>query len=262
MTELTVGEFSRRAATLPDNRAGRGKNRVVLVEDDDNYRATLEHELIERDFAVRSFADAAGLLAEAEVAATADVLLLDWTLPRMPGIDLLSQLMERGIRAPVAFLTGRALTANEHLAFDRGAADFIDKARGFEVLVRRLVRLIETSRMSSAVQGDTTQWCGELWLRIGRAQWRGVDIDLTLCEFNVVQLLASNVGQWVTYRQIYDRMHYVGFIAGNGDDGYQSNVRSTIRRIRNTFRASDLEFAAIRNHVGIGYCWSDSAAAA
>jgi len=259
MAELNVGESSRRPATLPDNWAGSGKNRVVLVEDDDNYRVALEHELIEHGFAVRSFADAAGLLAEAEVAATADVLLLDWTLPRLPGIDLLSQLMERGIRAPVAFLTGRALTANEHLAFDRGAADFIDKARGVEVLVGRLIRLIETSRTPSAVRRDTAQRYGDLWLRIGRAQWRGVDIDLTLCEFNVVQLLASNVGQWVTYRQIYDRMHYVGFIAGNGDDGYQSNVRSTIKRIRNKFRANDPEFTAIRNHVGIGYCWSASA---
>jgi two-component system, OmpR family, response regulator ChvI len=262
MTELTVGEFSSISAPLPDNWVGCGKNRIVLVEDDDNYRAVLEHELIERDFAVRSFADAAGLLAEADVAATADVLLLDWTLPRMLGIDLLSQLMERGIRAPVAFLTGRALTANEHLAFDQGAADFIDKARGFEVLVRRLTRLIEISRTQSTVRSDTAQRCGDLWLRIGRAQWRGVDIDLTLCEFNVVQLLASNVGQCVTYRQIYDRMHYVGFIAGSGEDGYQSNVRSTIKRIRNKFRANDPEFAAICNHVGIGYCWSASAAAA
>ena len=260
MAELNVGESSRRPATLPDNWAGSGKNRVVLVEDDDNYRVALEHELIERDFAVRSFADAVGLLAEAEVAATADVLLLDWTLPRLPGIDLLSQLMERGIRAPVAFLTGRALTANEHLAFDRGAADFIDKARGVEVLVGRLIRLIDTSRAQSAVRKDTVQRYGDLWLRIGHTQWRGVDIDLTICEFNVVQLLASNVGQWVTYRQIYDRMHYVGFIAGNGDDGYQSNVRSTIKRIRNKFRANDPEFTAIHNHVGIGYCWSASAA--
>ncbi|MPZ29897.1 MAG: response regulator [Rhodospirillales bacterium] len=262
MAELNIGESSRPLATLPDNWAGCGKNRVVLVEDDDNYRVALEHELIERDFAVRSFADAAGLLAEAEVAATANVLLLDWMLPRMSGIDLLSQLMDRDIRAPVAFLTGHALTANEHLAFDRGAADFIDKARGVEVLVGRLMRLIETSRTQSAVRRDTAQRCGDLWLQIGRAQWRGVDIDLTLCEFNVVQLLASNVGQWVTYRQIYDRMHYVGFIAGNGDDGYQANVRSTIKRIRNKFRANDPEFTAIRNHVGIGYCWSAAAATA
>jgi two-component system, OmpR family, response regulator ChvI len=259
MAELNVGGASRHPASLPDSWAGCGKYRIVVVEDDDDYRVALEHELIERDFAVRSFADAAGLLANAECAATADVLLLDWTLPHTPGIDLLSRIMERGIRAPVAFLTGHAFTANEHLAFDRGAADFIDKARGVEVLVGRLIRLIETSRTQSASRSDTAQRYGELWLRIGRAQWRDVDIDLTLCEFNVVQLLASNAGQWVTYRQIYDRMHYVGFIAGHGDDGYQSNVRSTIKRIRSKFRANDPEFTAIRNHAGIGYCWSASA---
>jgi hypothetical protein len=50
--------------------------------------------------------------------------------------------------------------------------------------------------------------------------------------------LVSNVGRWVTYRAIYDCMHY-GFIAGGGDDGYRGNVRSAIKRIRNKFRDLD-----------------------
>src|SRR5580704_7546943 len=60
-------------------------------------------------------------------------------------------------------------------------------------------------------------------------------MGLTKREYKIVHLLVSNVGRWVTYRAIYDCMHYDGFIAGGGDDGYRGNVRSAIKRIRNKF---------------------------
>ena len=41
-----------------------------------------------------------------------------------------------------------------------------------------------------------------------------------------MRLLASNVGNPVTYRAVYDCMHHVGFIAGHGNDGYWATERS------------------------------------
>ena len=63
--------------------------------------------------------------------------------------------------------------------------------------------------------------------RVSRAYWDEADINLTLTEFNIVRLLASNVGNHVTYRAVYDCMHHVGFIAGSGENGYRTNVRSS-----------------------------------
>lgn len=257
MPETLANELSNVSAVPNPGWPGTNERLVLVVEDDTHCRETLEHELTARGFAVRSFPDAASLLVETALLARADVVLLDWMLPHMPGIELLSQLRLNGVRVPIAFLTGRALTANEHLAFDRGAADFIDKGRGFEVLFRRLRRLIEASNSECVAGGQTLQHCGELTLRpsIRRALWRGIDPALTLGEYNVVELLASNVGRSLTYREIYDRMHYAGFIAGSGDDGYQTNVRSTIKRIRTKFRLVDPGFSEIANQEGIGYCW-------
>ena len=57
-------------------------------------------------------------------------------------------------------------------------------------------------------------------------------------------------------------MPYEGFIAGVGNIGYRTNVRSAIRRIRNKFRECDPVFVEIENYAGFGYCWgSDSAMA-
>jgi two-component system, OmpR family, response regulator ChvI len=54
-------------------------------------------------------------------------------------------------------------------------------------------------------------------------------------------------------------MHYAGFVAGSGDHGYRSNVRSCIKRIRAKFHACDPDFDEIQNHMGFGYCWKTPA---
>jgi two-component system, OmpR family, response regulator ChvI len=256
MSEIDFSEASRVVAVPPKPWDAASSGRVIFVEDDDVYRETLDAELQQRCFDVRSFADATGLLAQPSLATQADILLLDWTMPVMSGIELLSHLRRSAPRVPVVFLTGRALTANEHIAFDQGAADFIDKSRGVDVLVRRLARLIDRNR-NGGMYSEPPQRIGELTVRprIARASWRGRELGLTFCEFNVVNLLSSHAGQWVTYRAIYDCVHYAGFIAGTGEDGYRGNVRSIIKRIRNKFRLIDAEFGAITNHDGIGYRW-------
>src|SRR5229473_632795 len=119
--------------------------RVALIEDDGDYRRALAEDLSDRGFSVQGFADGASFLQSPDAARDADVVLLDWGLPQTSGIDLLPQMRRRGIRLPVVFLTGRALTKYESLAFERGAADFIDKARGVDVLATRLRRAVKAA---------------------------------------------------------------------------------------------------------------------
>jgi DNA-binding response OmpR family regulator len=94
---------------------------------------------------------------------------------------------------------------------------------------------------------------------VSRAYWKDADLDLTLGEYNIVHLLVSNVGKYITYRAIYDRLRREGFIAGDGANGYRANVRSAIKRIRNKFRALDPTFDEIENYAGFGYCWKKPA---
>lgn len=238
---------------------GRGdgsRNRIVLVDDDPLYLEVVAAELDDRGFSVRSFGDGASLLAALDVVAEADAVLLDWTLPGLSGVDILERVRWSGLNVPVAFLTGRAPVNYERIAFEKGAVDFIDKTRGVELIAKRLARMVEIRRHSStnAVPPVT---CGAMTFQrlTKRAEWRGRDVDLTSTEYNVVSLLAENPGGVVTYRGIYDRMHYVGFMAGMGEDGYRSNVRSTVKRIRRKFMAIDSNFSEIVNHAGVGYSW-------
>jgi two-component system, OmpR family, response regulator ChvI len=232
--------------------------RILFVEDDDCFREVLSADLSDRGFDVQSFPDGASLLSALDARLDADLILLDWKLPKMSGIDLLPRLRQRGVNLPVVFLTGHTPSTHENLALDRGATDFIDKARGVDVLVRRLRRAVEAAKPAATdLQPDTRLVCGKLVLRaaVSRAYWNEVDVELTIGEYNVVHMLASNRGRYVTYRSLYDRLRYEGFLAGSGAHGYRTNVRTVIKRIRRKFVAIDPTFDRIKNYSNFGYSW-------
>jgi two-component system, OmpR family, response regulator ChvI len=236
---------------------GDSQVRLLFVDDDEDYREAVGAELVDHGFSVQGFPDGASMMDSLSAGLNADVILLDWSLPATPGIDLLPQLRRRGVVLPVVFLTGRATPANENLAFDKGALDFVDKARGVPILAKRLRLILESSKRPQEFEAEKILQRGRLVLkpRVSRAYWNDIDINLTLTEFNIVKLLASSVGDYVTYRAVYDCMHHVGFIAGSGEHGYRTNVRSCIKRIRNKFRESDPNFAEIENFPSFGYRW-------
>lgn len=88
-----------------------------------------------------------------------------------------------------------------------------------------------------------------------RAFWKERDVDLTISEFKIVKALADQSESFFTYRAIYDVVHYAGFAAGTGVEGYQTNVRSLIKRIRRKFEAVEPGWNGIQNYAGHGYRW-------
>jgi two-component system response regulator ChvI len=126
------------------------------------------------------------------------------------------------------------------LAFERGALDFINKSRGVPVIFKRLRMIAGPGRRGQRVEAEPERLVcqGRLTLRptVSRALWDGKDVDLTVTEYRIVELLAGQAGRFFSYRRVYDRMHYEGFLAGCGDDEYRVNVRSAMKRIRNKFR--------------------------
>ena len=193
---------------------------IVLVDDDDDFREVLSADLVDRGFSVSCFADGPSLLEAISKGVEAKVALLDLALPRMSGFELLSALRESGIGWPVVFLTGYSEVEWELRALDRGAIDFVDKARGIEVLTHRLRLVLEGQRQISATAIPEVERHGELALYTSteRALWRQRDVGLTILEYKLVTLLVSG-GPLQNYRAIYDTMHYAGFVAGSGSTG-------------------------------------------
>jgi len=232
---------------------------VALVDDDDLYRETLAAELGDHGFKVHAFADGESCLAALEQGLLAELVLLDWTLPGLQGFEVLRLLLAKDRNRPVIILTGRAPVERELDALRGGAIDFVDKARGVEVLVPRM-RLLVPSDIARSEPEPAPVTSGPLLLPHRRpAQWRGRDVGLTVVEQRIVGLLVAHAGQPVSYRAIYDQVHYAGFVAGDGERGFKLNVRTMIKRMRRKFQAIDPGFQAIRSIAGLGYAWESRA---
>lgn len=232
--------------------------RIIAIDEDDCFRDALSNELEPRGFSVTTFADGPSVLEAIDSLAVADLIVLDWDHSSSPGLALLHQLRRAGINTPVIFLTRRSIASNESVALENGAVDFIDKSRGHLILAHRF-RIVARTKVRTS-EREKTFSLGQLQLKtqISRALWTGIDLDLTVGEFKIVALLAANAGHHVTYRGLYDVLHYRGFIGGCGESGYKINVRSAIRRIRRKFEALDPAFDRIQNYTAFGYIWAQS----
>src|SRR5215471_4551694 len=233
---------------------------LLLIDDDDLFRESLGLNLVDEGYQVTSLSNGRDALAYLEDGGAADVVLLDWRMPNLTGIEVLRRMRRAGIAIPVIFLTVLSDDIYEEAALEGGAVDFIDKSRRLPILLKRLQLIAEGGRPAAEPEPPHPQSLrlGPLALRFDtyRAQWGERIVDLTLTEFRILTLLAEKAGRDVGYREIYDLVHGKDFIAGHGSEGYRANVRTFIKRIRKKFRDVDPDFDQIENYAGFGYRWT------
>jgi two-component system, OmpR family, response regulator ChvI len=247
---------------------GSDRRRIVVVDDDPLFLSTLTLNLEDAGFDVTAFTGSAAALDHLCAVRQPDALILDWHMPEMDGLELLQRLRARGLGVPAIFLTSLNQPIYEELALERGAVDFVEKSRSFSIILKRLRLITEGVKLPAAaavlvaaepLEGPPPSGPLELRADSCRALWHGREVPLTLTEFHVVALLADKAGGDVSYREIYDVVRGEGFIAGIGSEGYRSNVRTMVKRIRQKFRDLDPAFDALENYPGFGYRWRPAA---
>nr|WP_142849896.1 response regulator transcription factor [Telmatospirillum sp. J64-1] len=237
---------------------------VVLVDDDDLFRESLARNLADEGFNVVDFGDGPSALDYLLGGGQASLVILDWKMPAMNGIEVLRRMRDAKRDVPVIFLTALTDQIYEEAALATGAVDFVEKSRSFSIVKRRIELIMSGLKTGGAGEDgkaggdDNCLELGSLTLRLDthRAYWKGQELELTLTEFKIVHHLAARQGADVSYREIYDVVHGSGFIAGSGEEGYRANVRTFIKRIRQKFRNVDDGFEQIGNYAGFGYRWN------
>lgn len=228
---------------------------VVLVDDDQLFRESLSPNLADNGFAVTEFDGGGIALDYFGNGGNADLVLLDWRMPEIDGLEVLRRLRRENNTVPIIFLTVLDDEIYEEAALAGGAVDFVEKSRSLPILLRR-ISLILDGRKATEDRPEVGQFAElELLYDSKRARWKGDYVSLTLTEFNILIKLTDDAGRDVPYRDIYDLVHGQGFIAGSGSEGYRANVRTFIKRIRKKFREIDDTFDHIENYPGFGYRW-------
>ncbi len=242
--------------------------RILLVDDDELFRESLSMNLADAGFAVSEAETGAAALALLAAPPLPDLVLLDWKMPGMNGIEALRRMRENGLTLPVIFLTALSNQIYEEAALQGGAVDFVEKTRSFGILLKRINLILAGAKgaktagavgpaSAKAAETPGLRRIGGLELRRDshRAFWNGREVPLSVTEFKMVELLVTETGRDVSYRALYDLVHGDGFAAGYGEEGYRGNVRAFMKRIRRKFRELDENFDEIESYSGFGYRW-------
>jgi two-component system copper resistance phosphate regulon response regulator CusR len=175
--------------------------RVLVLEDEEKTRASIEEGLGLEGWIVRGTGTAAGAIALLDREAF-DLLVLDWMLPDGDGLDVVQHLRRRGQQIPVLILTARDSVNDRVAGLERGADDYVSKPFAFAELLARSRALLRRPILST---GQYLQ-CGDLQLdtRARVAVRNGEEIPLTPREVDTLEYLLRYQGQIVT-REMLER---------------------------------------------------------
>ncbi len=120
--------------------------RVAIVDDEENIGRTLQLILEHEGYAVAVFLNATDFRKSAE-ARRADAFLFDVCLPDGNGIDLVRELRQQGITAPVVMISGHGTIADAVEATRAGAFDFLEKPLTRDRLLLALKNAVEQSTL-------------------------------------------------------------------------------------------------------------------
>lgn len=164
---------------------------LVLVEDDARTAELVCRFLTAHDFAPTWLSTGEGAV-DAILKTSPSIVLLDWMLPGASGVDICAALRTRGFQGPILLLTARSAEADQILALDRGADDFLSKPVRPKLLLARLEALLRRSRPTT---GQRTVGPIRLDRSTRQVELHGVQVVLSTAEFELLWMLAEHPGQ-------------------------------------------------------------------
>lgn len=209
MPQMWVRQEESLRHTMPPMAPGSQATRLLLADDDPKLRQFLELELAEEGYTVQSAATGMDALLAIRQDAP-ELVILDWMLPDLSGVEVCQRLRSTGLGVPVLMLTGRDAVADRVEALDAGADDYLVKPFSIEELLARLRALARrgTSSEPGLLQID------DLVLNTASHEVSrgGAAIHLSLTEFSLLRELMREPGRVQSREQLLHSVWGEGFV--------------------------------------------------
>jgi two-component system, OmpR family, response regulator len=216
--------------------------RILIAEDDPVMADGLCASLRAQGYAADHVAD--GIAADNALAIQPfDLLILDLSLPRMPGLEVLRRLRQRKSPIPVLILTAHGTIDDRVQGLDLGADDYLTKPFNLRELYAR-IRVL--SRRGQDVQPDTIGYGRLSYDRTSRvARLNGELIDLSAREVGVLEILLTRMGRLVSKDQM------TSLLCEWGEEVSENAIEVYVHRLRKKLEGGDIKITTLR---GLGYC--------
>lgn len=217
--------------------------KILVVEDDRDF-AALVHDTLESDRHLVDLAEDGQMALDMMQAYQYDLIVLDWNVPEVNGLEICRRLRARGESMPVLMLTSNTSVDYKESGFDTGADDYVTKPVHPRELTARVRALL---RRPAAITGNILKVKGiELDCLAHTVTRDGKPLGLLPREFAVLEFLLKHTGRVFSQEELLDRVW-------SSDTAVTSDsVRTCIRRIRDKV---DLEGqpSIVRTVYSVGY---------
>ena len=216
--------------------------RILVADGDRTDRRRAEELLLDAGYepvTVSSGPEALDILERKHI----DLMLLDVTLPKLDGFELLGQLRSSGFDLPIMIVTARQSLADKKRGLRLGADDYMAKPADPEEVLLRTAALLRRARAITDRRlaiGSTVLVYDNFSIEYG-----GTSLELPRKEFLLLYKLLSNANKTFTRRQLMDE------IWDMDSDSDEHTVVVHVGRLREKLRANhDFEIVTVR---GLGY---------
>jgi len=225
--------------------------KLVVIEDEDDIREVIEHNLSREGYCVKSSSD--GYHGYELVKREApDLVLLDLMLPGMNGMEVCKKLRKDPVARsiPIIMVTAKSEESDVVRGLGLGADDYLTKPFSPRELVERVKAVLRRGPL----KGDGTDRQRLVFEGViidGHKHKVYVDdmsVDFTATEFKLLFLLASNAGNVFTRAHLLDRVM--------GDDNFivDRNIDVHVRALRRKLGSYKSLIETVR---GVGYRFQD-----
>jgi two-component system phosphate regulon response regulator PhoB len=231
---------------VPDSVATANKPLVLIVEDEAALMTMLRYNLEKQGFRVEEAGDGEEALTRINELKP-DMVLLDWMLPHLSGIEVCRQLRRRPAtrELPVIMITARSEDQDAVRGLNTGADDYVTKPFSTEALVARMRALM---RRSNTVPAKGELRFHDIVLDLGahRISRNGRPLHLGPTEYRLMEFLMQRP------RRVFSREELLDAIWGPSIHVEPRTVDVHIRRLRKAINAPD-ELDVVRTVRAAGY---------
>ena len=216
--------------------------RILLIEDEKKMASFIQRGLKEEGYIVDvAFDGEQGW--EYVTANDYDLILLDWMVPKISGLELCGKLRAEKYTVPILMLTAKDSVEDKIKGLDQGADDYLAKPFAFDELLARIRALL---RRPHDIQPETSFSCGVLRIDLlsHHGYLDGQELTLSQKEFALLEYLMRHKGQVVSRTQIAEHvwdMHfdpmsntvdvYINFLRKKIDGQSKRSLIQTVRGI-------------------------------
>jgi two-component system copper resistance phosphate regulon response regulator CusR len=183
--------------------------RILIIEDEPGIAIFLKEGLQEESFAVDVAPDGIIGLEMATVNdGEYDLMLVDWMLPGLSGIEIARQVRKSGSQVPIIFLTARDTVQDTIFALEMGANDYIKKPFSFDELLARIrVQLRDKQSETSKIIHQNLM----MDLNTHQIFVNDHEVALTQKEFALLEFILRNKGKVCTRSRIIEHVWDIHF---------------------------------------------------